>query len=163
MPAREMQNNETPQAASGELHSAIDEALQLFLRVDDARTTVRPGPGKWCAREVLGHLIDSACNNHRRFITGQSPDTTKFEGYKQDEWVSRQRYHDVPWHELVALWAAYNRHLAHIMSSTSPEAAAGSATSPDGSGQVTVAFLMVDYVQHLRHHLEQIRRLLSPP
>jgi len=156
-----MQNDETPQVASAELHSAIDEALQLFLRVDEARTTVRPQPGKWCAREVLGHLIDSACNNHRRFIIGQSPDTTTFEGYKQEEWVSRQRYHEVPWLELVALWSAYNRHLAHVMRSTSPEAATRSAMSPDGSGQVTVTYLMVDYVRHLRHHLAQIRMLVS--
>ena len=161
MTGHAMQDIETPQEAAAELHSAIDEALQLFLRVDDASTAVRPQPGKWCAREVLGHLIDSACNNHRRFIVGQSRDTTSFEGYKQDEWVSRQRYHEVPWHELVALWSAYNRHLAHVMSSTPAEAAAGSAMSPDESGQVTVAFLMTDYVAHLRHHVAQIRALVG--
>jgi hypothetical protein len=157
-----MEEDETPQAAAADLHTAIDEGLQLFLRVDDSRTTVRPQPGKWCAREVLGHLIDSACNNHRRFIVGQSPETVRFDSYVQDAWVSRQHYHEVSWHELLALWSAYNRHLAHVMSCTSVEAARGSAMSPDGSGQVTVAFLMTDYVRHLRHHLEQIRTLLGP-
>ena len=156
-----MENSLPPQASAEQLHSAIDEALQLFLRVDESRTLERPSPDKWCAREILGHLIDSACNNHRRFVVGQSPTTSRFDGYEQDAWVARQRYADVPWDNLVALWSAYNRHLAHVMTITSPEAASRSAISPDGSGQVTVAFLMSDYVRHLRHHLDQIRGRLE--
>lgn len=151
----------TPQAISAALHTAIDDALPLFLRANEARTTERPRPDKWCAREILGHLVDSACNNHRRFIIGQSPANSKFDGYDGDAWVSLQRYHEVPWPELVALWSAYNRHLAHVMSRTAPEAANNSALSPDGSKQVTVRWLMEDYVHHLQHHVDQIRALLS--
>lgn len=161
MSAQAMEHDDTPQASATMLRSAIDEALQLFLRVDEARTIERPQPDAWCAREVLGHLIDSACNNHRRFIVGQSPVTVQFDGYAQNEWVSLQRYREIPWDDLVALWSAYNRHLAHVMSCTTGEAAARSALSPDGSGQVTLAFLMDDYVKHLRHHLDQIRSLLA--
>ena len=146
---------------AAELHAAIGEALQLFQQIDETRTTRRLKPEGWCAREVLGHLIDSACNNHRRFVMGQSPDTTRFEGYNQDEWVTRQRYDKVPWRDLVALWTAYNRHLAHVMASTPDEAAARTALAADGSSQVSIAFLMDDYVRHLRHHLMQIRTLLD--
>ena len=146
---------------AAELHAAIGEALQLFQQVDETRTTRRLKPEGWCAREVLGHLIDSACNNHRRFVMGQSPATTRFDGYDQEEWVTRQRYDKVPWRDLVALWTAYNRHLAHVMASTPDEAAARTALAPDGSSQISVAFLMEDYVQHLRHHLMQIRSLLD--
>jgi hypothetical protein len=163
MTARVMQDNETPHACAAELHSAIDEALHLFLRVDEARTAERPQPDTWCAREVLGHLIDSACNNHRRFIVGQSTGTAQFDGYVQDVWVSFQRYREIPWDNLVALWSAYNRHLAHVMSCTTAEGAARSALSPDGSRHVTVGFLMDDYVKHLRHHLEQLRSMLEAP
>jgi hypothetical protein len=109
---------------------------------------------------VLGHLIDSACNNHRRFIVGQSADVARFDGYNQNEWVSRQRYHEVPWRDLVALWTAYNRHLAHVIGCAPPAALAHAALSADGQSQVTVAFLMEDYVRHLRHHLDQLRSLL---
>lgn len=153
--------DQTPQVSSAALRSAVEEALPLLLRADESRTIEPSRPGGWCAREVLGHLIDSACNNHRRFIAGQSPDTVQFDAYEQDAWVSRQQYRDVPWSELVALWCAYNRHLAHVMNVTSPETARAGATAPDGSGTLTIAFLMTDYVRHLRHHLGQIRALLT--
>jgi hypothetical protein len=103
-------------------------------------------------------LIDSACNNHRRFVIGQSPGLLAFDGYEQNLWVSRQRYAEEPWGDLVALWASYNRHLVHVMRNTSKEAAAWGALSPDGSRSISVGYLMDDYVRHLRHHLEQVRR-----
>ena len=144
---------------SADLHSAIGEGLQLFQQVDETRTTRRAKSGGWCAREVLGHLIDSACNNHRRFVVGQSADTLRFDGYNQDEWVSRQHYEEAPWRDLVALWGAYNRHLAHVIACTPDDVTARTALSPDGSAPVSLAFLMEDYVRHLRHHLVQIRTL----
>jgi hypothetical protein len=155
----------TPAQVAAQLHATIDEAVQLFLQVDDTRTTCRPDCGGWCPREILGHLIDSACNNHRRFIVGQSPATRQFDGYDQDEWVRLQSYNKIPWRDVVTLWLAYNRHLAHVMNCTSEEAAAHSALSPDGQKQVTVLFLMEDYVVHLRHHLARIRTMLlaAPP
>jgi hypothetical protein len=146
---------------AAELHAAIAEGLLLVQQADDARTTRRARPDGWCARELLGHLIDSACNNHRRFVAGQSADTARFDGYDQDEWVSRQHYENVPWHDLVALWSAYNRHLAHVIACTPDAVAARTALSPDGSGPVSIAFLMEDYVRHLRHHLAQLRTLLA--
>ena len=146
---------------AADLHAAIAEGLRLLQPVAEGRTTRRPRPRGWCAREVLGHLIDSACNNHRRFVIGQSPETTRFDGYDQNEWVERQRYDLVPWSDLVTLWTAYNRHLAHVMASTPEETAARMALAPDGAQTVSVAFLMADYVVHLRHHLTQIRQLLT--
>jgi len=152
----------TPATVAAGLHGTIDEALKLFSGVDERRTAVHPAPGTWCAREVLGHLIDSACNNHRRFIIGQSADVARFDGYNQDDWVSRQRYHEMPWRDLVALWTAYNRHLAHVIGCTPAPALAHAALSPDGSTTVTLGFIMEDYVHHLRHHLDQLRSLLVP-
>jgi hypothetical protein len=150
----------TKESAS-RLREAIDEAMELFQGVDDARTTEPSRPGGWCAREVVGHLIDSACNNHRRFVTGLLPQTTRFDGYEQDAWVSHQHYAREPWPDLVTLWAAYNRHLAHLMASTPDAAAARALPAPSGSGEVTIAFLMDDYVVHLRHHLAQLQTLLT--
>jgi len=146
---------------AADLHDAVGEGVQLFQQVDETRTTRRVTPGSWCAREMLGHLIDSACNNHRRFVAGQSESMQQFDGYNQDEWVARQRYDQVPWRDLVALWTAYNRHLAHVMSITPEDAAARTALSPDGSARVSIAFLMADYITHLRHHVAEIRTLLT--
>jgi hypothetical protein len=151
----------TPATIAAALHATVDEALRLFAAADDTRTAVRPAPGRWSAREVLGHLIDSASTNHRRFVMGQSPDLPRYDGYDQDAWVARQHYHEAPWRDLVALWSAYNRHLAHVIATTPPAALAHSATAPDGDGALTLAFVMEDYVRHMRHHLDQLRSLLA--
>jgi hypothetical protein len=149
----------SPVESAAALRAAVDRYERLLLAVSAAASLGRLRPGAWTAREVLGHLIDSACNNHRRFVTGPLPDTARFDGYDGDAWVARQRYADEPWPLLVALWSAYNRHLVHVMQCTSPEEAARTALSPDGEGLVSVAFLMHDYVVHLQHHLDQIQQI----
>ena len=68
---------------AADLHAALTEGLALFAGVDEALSAERPQPGAWCAREIIGHLIDSACNNHRRWIVGQTPGRSKFDGYEQ--------------------------------------------------------------------------------
>jgi hypothetical protein len=151
----------TPAQIAADLHAAIGEGLQLFQQADDTRTTRRLRPDGWCAREVLGHLIDSACNNHRRFVLGRAADTDRFDGYRQDDWIAAQHYEKEPWRDLVGLWTAYNRHLAHVIACTPEDVAARTALAPDGHGQVSIGFLMEDYVTHLRHHLGQIRTLLA--
>jgi uncharacterized protein (TIGR00730 family) len=147
----------SPSASAAALAAAVEDVLPLLTRADERATGRPPRPGAWCAREVLGHLIDSACANHRRFVIGPLPTTTHFDGYAQDVWVARQHYRDESWTDLVALWVAYNRHLVHVMRCTSVEEAARTARAPDGRGPVSVGFLMHDYVQHLRGHLDQIR------
>lgn len=82
------------------------------------------------------------------------------DGYDQDAWVERQQYARVPFRDLVALWAVYNRHLVHVISATPAEALANPGQGP--AGDVTLGFLMEDYVRHLRHHLDQLRGLLEP-
>ena len=144
------------------LGDAIREALELFEAVDEGRTTAKPAGGGWSPRQILGHLIDSACNNHRRFVMGQSPSLERYDGYEQDEWVACQRYETVPWRELLTLWTAYNRHLVHVIACVSESAAARDAWASDGTRRVTLAFLMEDYVRHLRHHVDQLRARLAP-
>lgn len=151
----------TPATIAAALHATVDDALRVFGSADDTRTRLRREPEKWSPREILGHLIDSAATNHRRFVLGQGPGLERFDGYDQNAWVERQRYHEAPWRDLVALWSAYNRHLAHVIAVTPAAALANSATAADGSGPMTLGFVMEDYVRHLRHHLEQLRTLLA--
>jgi len=150
-----------PATIAVDLRAAVAEALAVFAGLDEDLSRLRPRPDAWCAREIVGHLIDSACNNHRRFVIGQSQGVVRFDGYEQDLWVSRQHYIDESWADLVALWTAYNRHLMHVMRHTTAADAVNGATAPDGSGVVSVGFLMHDYVRHLRHHVEQVRRVAT--
>jgi hypothetical protein len=111
--------------------------------------------GSWTSKQILGHLIDSAANNHHRFVRAQIEPGFSMPGYAQEPWVETQHYRDRPWHELVTLWTAYNRHLLFLMEQVPQHSRAN--TCRIGSGDpVTLEFLMVDYVRHLKHHLDQI-------
>ena len=149
----------TPAAIATDLDAAVREGIAFFAGVEEQRTTRRPRPGGWCAREILGHLVDSACNNHRRFVIGLGQPPVVFQGYDGDDWVEHQRYTDRPFSEIASLWAAYNRHLSHVIASIPPDALERSGDGPEGR-VVTLGFLLEDDVRHLRHHLEQIRALL---
>lgn len=144
----------------------VEEASARLLALTDAEASSRRAEGKWSAKETLGHLIDSASNNHQRFVRAQLKEGLVFEGYAQDEWVRAQAYQDEPWPLLVNLWKFYNLHLAHVCRHA-PEAerrrerrehnlheigwAPVSAEEP-----ATLEHLMRDYVGHLKNHLRQI-------
>jgi hypothetical protein len=144
----------TPAEIAADLRRSVHEGWNLCAGARADQTARRPAPGKWCAREILGHLIDSATNNHRRFVLAQIG-THAVEPYAQDEWVERQHYHDAEWHDLVTLWRAYNLHLAHVIEAM-PEDALSTPVPPH-----TLGFIAEDYVRHLRHHLQQIRTLIA--
>jgi len=108
-------------------------------------------------KQILGHLIDSATNNHQRFIRMQLTPELQFPGYEQNAWVKLSHYEAPPWRELVILLAAYNRHLADVMEHIAPETL-GHIWDYRGEGRYDLEFVVTDYVVHLRHHVEQIVR-----
>jgi DinB family protein len=97
------------------LLTLIETATPSLHAISDETSSQRPAPGKWSPREIIGHLIDSASNNHQRFVRAQLQDDLVFPGYEQDAWVAVQRYQQAPWRELVELWAGFNRHIARVM------------------------------------------------
>ena len=120
----------------------------------------------WAPIEVIGHLIDSAANNHQRFVRAQITDDLVFPGYEQNQWVSTQKYEDESWSEVIQLWSAYNLHLVHV-ASVIPEDVLTKPRSPhtldqiafnlvDKDAPATLEYLIRDYVDHLQHHLDQI-------
>jgi hypothetical protein len=138
------------------LRTILDTAPEQLRALNEAESAVRLAPGKWSRKEILGHLIDSATNNHQRFVraligTGE----LVFPRYAQDDWVRVQRYHETPWLELIELWAAYNRLLSRIIESV-PASEAENICRIGENKPVTLDFLMEDYVGHLEHHLRQI-------
>ena len=144
----------------------VEGAVPALVAISDAASAVRPAPGKWSPREIIGHLIDSASNNHQRFVRMRDRDDLVVEGYAQDEWVSAQRYQDSSWRELVLFWQLYNRHIARLMSATP----AGDRDRPRARHNLdqrafravpttepaSLGYFMSDYVDHLEHHLRQI-------
>ena len=152
------------------LRAAIDEGAALFDGVSDGRTTWRPAPDRWSAREVIGHLIDSACNNQRRFIVNQGMDRLSVGPYDQELWVARSHHAETPAPVLVATWRAYNGQVARVIEHIPDEVLArprGSIADYSfpylpyqPSAAATLRDLVEDYVGHIHHHLAQIRGLL---
>jgi hypothetical protein len=127
----------------------------LLDDISDEAASQRPGDGKWSKKEILGHLIDSACNNQQKFVRGMAGGDSVFPGYEQDLWVDSQKYNSADWHDLLALWKAYNMHLAHVIENV-PFACLENSITIEGHGTFSLRFIMEDYVEHLKHHLNQI-------
>ena len=149
-----------------DFRQTIESAEPQLLAVSEPQSEARPGPGEWSAKEVLGHLIDSAANNHRRFVEAQAKDDLVFPSYDQLHWVTAQQYQQAVWIDLIALWKAYNIHLSHVIASipqdvlTQPrtensfERIARQAAS-EGK-PVTLEHLIRDYYEHMKMHLGQL-------
>src|ERR1700752_3444972 len=101
----------------------LDEALARLSGLSDPDAG-RPGtPGKWSPKEIIGHLIDSASNNHGRFVRAQLTDDLFFPGYDQEGWVRVQHYARANWNELIALWRVFNHHIAGVVEQIPPNVA----------------------------------------
>ena len=110
----------TVQAAmpsADDLRAVVLRAAAHLRTISDADASKRPAPGRWSAKEIIGHLIDSAANNHGRFVRAQLEADLVSAGYAQDDWVRIQAYQNASWLGLLDLWSAYNLHLAHVMES----------------------------------------------
>lgn len=140
---------------ANDLRAQVEISLTELRRLTEVDVTASRGPGKWIGKEILGHLIDSAANNHQRFVRAPFDVPFVWPGYEQNAWVSAQRYRDRPWTELVELWAALNRHVAYAVEAV-PASALQTRCTIGGDEPVTLDWLMRDYLRHLRHHLAQI-------
>ena len=133
----------------------VDAAEPRLRAVSASESLVPVLRGGWSRRQVLGHLIDSASNNHQRFVRAMLADALEFPGYDQAGNVRVQVVQEADWELLVSLWASYNRYLAHVIGKLPEDKLDMSCTIGNGE-PVTLRFLAVDYLEHLLHHLGQI-------
>ncbi len=149
-----------------DFRETVVSATERLRQISAEQSARRPGPDKWSVKEILGHLIDSAANNHQRFVRAQFTDDLVFPGYEQEKWVNSQKYIDEPWPELIQLWNSYNLHLAHVISAI-PEASLMRARIRHNLDQIalqpvdrndttTLDYFVRDYLVHMKHHLNQI-------
>jgi hypothetical protein len=152
--------------ASTRLRQTVDAWEPRLRLMDESSTMLRPAPWKWSPREIIGHLIDSATNNHGRFVRAVWQEDLVFPGYRQNDWVELQDYQSCSWSDLITLWAAYNRHIAHVMAVIPENVRLRSHTKHNldeiawrtvpRTEPMTLDYFMHDYVGHLEHHLRQV-------
>ena len=142
-------------AAIERLRFAVRTLPDVLNASSEAESEQRPSPERWTRKEVLGHLIDSASNNHQRFVRGQLTPGQNFPRYEQVQWVRVQAYLTARWSDLVDLRRAYTTRQLRVAECMTEEGRR--ATCRVGSGdEVSLAGLFVDYVDHLEHHLRKM-------
>jgi hypothetical protein len=153
-------------AVETELRNVVADVTPRLLALSEAESARPPAPGKWSPKEIIGHLIDSASNNHQRFVRAQFLDSLVFPGYEQEAWVAAQRYRAAPWSDLVGLWRLFNLHLARVVEAI-PASVRQQPRAQHNLHEVawqtvpqdrpaTLEYFMRDYVGHLKHHIAQI-------
>jgi len=147
-----------PEKIAAGIRKTVEDFTVRLENINEAQASQKIQPDKWSRKEILGHLIDSASNNHQRFVRAQYVKDTNFLSYEQKEWVSIQRYGSRSWKELLDFWKSYNFHLAHIIENIPKDCLEVSGTL--GSyGQVTIGYVIVDYLGHMQHHIRQIDQM----
>jgi DinB superfamily len=138
-----------------ELDGVVDEASNRLRGISESVAAAKARPEAWSVKEIVGHLLDSAANNHQRFIRAQLVHELTFPGYEQDAWVRVQGYQERPWLDLIDFWVLSNRQLSQTMRRI-PASTLQTTCRIGTDDPVTLGFLMQDYLDHLRHHLKQI-------
>src|SRR5215831_2159517 len=144
----------------------IDASAARLRQISESEAAQPRAEDHWSSKQIIGHLIDSAANNHARFVLGQLKDDLVFSGYDQEGWVRTNHYQEASWVQLIDLWSIYNLHLHHLMSHADRAKLDTPCTlhtlqeiafkTVSQSTPVTLEYLMKDYVDHLQHHLDQI-------
>lgn len=138
-----------------QLTATIERWRTILLELDESTARHKPTPDRWSIAEVVGHMIDSACNNHQRFIRAQADQADQLRQYDQNAWVLGSNYQQSDWKALVSLWHFYNQHLAQVMRNI-PQDAMQTVCTVGSSPPCTLKFLVNDYLDHMEHHLKKI-------
>jgi len=157
-----VENLDDQSAIPGKIANGIRKTVEDFTgrfdNLDEAKASQKSRPDKWSCKEILGHLIDSASNNHQRFVRAQYLKAVNLPNYEQMDWVNLQKYDQRTWKELLLFWKSYNLHLAHIVDHMPAECLHVSCIIGPNE-PTTLGFIVVDYLGHMQHHLRQIEQI----
>jgi hypothetical protein len=130
----------------------IDSFYKKLLQTGDEVTNVRIAEDKWSLREIIGHLIDSASNNHQRFVRLQFGDLLDFPAYDGEKWIIAEKYINMNWSVLISLWYNYNVLLLNIVENT--DTAVYGNVWVKGEIAIPLEQLINDYYKHVILHIE---------
>ena len=112
-------------------------------------------PSSWSKKEIIGHLIDSAVNNHQRIVRAAQNIALDFPPYNQNSWVEVQHYNEMDWNDLIELFVRLNLHICRVLEFL-PDDVLSNPCNIGKENPVTLKFIIEDYLRHLKHHLDKI-------
>ncbi len=150
--------------------SSITQGIQGYIDAWEQKLMELPLDTITCKRnkqnrtikQILGHLIDSAANNHQRMVRLQYHAQLNFPDYQQDNdlWIALQDYQNADWHTLVQLWKYYNLHMIQVIRSVDATKLNHSWLSFDNT-RVTLQQMIEGYLGHIELHLNEIQELID--
>lgn len=135
------------------LEFIINSIPNILLEMGEKELSIKHSDEKWSKKEILGHLIDSATNNHQRFVRAQFESNPEI-NYDQNKWNKFNFYQEIESIQLIHFWTSYNRQLLEIIKRIPKESLIKQIKI--GESLITLEFLIIDYVEHLEHHLKQL-------
>ena len=144
-----------PRELAQQLTDVLARELPALRAIAEHRAAAKPREDAWSQKQELGHLIDSATNNHVRFVRATIEPEFRGPGYNQDGWVALHGYGELQWSMLLDFWERYNRLLVELIARI-PEERLATRCVVGESVPVTLGFLIEDYVAHMQHHLDHI-------
>jgi len=142
-----------------QIENIISEFSIWWSEIPESSTSKKPNSEKWSKKEILGHLIDSAMNNIPRIVRGQF-ESLKLQNYSQDDWVRVQNYNGQSGEHLLKVWVLLNKHFLRVIEQMDPDDLNIQCELVDEAA-ATLGWLIEDYIGHLKHHLEQIYRIVE--
>jgi hypothetical protein len=139
---------------AGRIEYLVKIIPPLLTRIPPEEFSYKPSPGRWSKKQIIGHLVDSASNNHHRFIRARIEDEPMIR-YNQDQWNDLTRYNELNASDVINIWTSYNKLLAHVIRGMSSEDLERKCFTGDAT-PLTLQFIIQDYVVHLEHHLRQV-------
>lgn len=144
--------------AADDIEAMVEAETSSLSGIPAGLELTSPGENRWSIKELVGHLVDSASNNHQRMVRLQYTNELDFPSYDamNDHWVSIQAYQAENWHHLLALWKLFNLHIAHIIRHADPSCLDNAWFTGEGE-KITLRDMITGYVEHLALHIRDIR------
>ena len=139
--------------AKSSLLRVLEEFPGKVSRESEENMRRKPLANKWSKLEILGHLVDSALSNHQRWIRVLQGEPLTI-NYNQDKWVLFQNYQNAPVQDVLNLWILLNKQLCRILERLEP--GDFNLKYNTGEAEITLGYLVEDYLNHLNHHISQI-------
>lgn len=135
------------------LQESTEQFYNRYKEIKDSTAEIKLSPDKWTLKEIVGHLIDSASNNHQRFIRFQINDSLEFPDYDKDQWLSAFNYNTMKLSELITLHKSFNDLIAMLIKAADKKSLKKRWNINGGeTASITFKELMLHYLEHCTTH-----------